>query len=64
MSQGGMLPACISCGSLERPRIVRAACKPLSIRELCRFKASKFSLGPLVDKEWCGSLEISMCGKK
>ena len=64
MSQGGMLPVCTSCGSLERHRIVRAAWTPLLGESLCRLKAIQFSLDPSVDKEWFDSLEISVFGKK
>ena len=64
MSQGGMLSTCMSCGSLERHRIVRSARKPLLIKGLCRFEAIQFSLEPLVDKEWFESLEVSIFGKR
>ena len=64
MSQGGMLPVCTSCGSLERHRIVRAAWTPLLGEGLCRLKAIQFSLDPSVDKEWFDSLEFSVFGKK
>ena len=64
MGQLGVLPAYISSVSLERPRTVRVACKPLLIGELCSLKAIQCSLEALVDKEWYGSLKISIFGKK
>lgn len=64
MSQGGTLPACRSCGSLERHRIVRAVWNPLVGSGLSRLKAIQFSLDPSVNKEWFHSLEISIFGKR
>ena len=59
MSRDGRLPACASCGSLERHRTVRAVWSPLIGEELSRLKAIQFSLDPSVDKKWFESLEVS-----
>ena len=64
VSQGGSLPACESCGSLERHRIVRAVWKPLIGLDLSRLKAIQFSLDPSVDRDWFRSLEISIYGER
>ncbi|MDD9991410.1 MAG: methyltransferase domain-containing protein [Rhodospirillales bacterium] len=60
MSRGGTLPACASCGSLERHRTVRAVWSLLVGAELRRLKAIQFSLDPSVDKDWFDSLEVSV----
>ena len=64
MSQGGKLPACASCGSLERHRTVRVVWRALIGAELCRLKAIQFSLDPSVDKKWFKRFEVSIFGKE
>ena len=59
----GKLPACASCGSLERHRIVRAMWEHLVEDELLRWKALQFSRDPSVNEKWFESLEISIYQK-
>ena len=64
MSRSGQLPACVSCGSLERHRTVRAVWQPLVGAELRRLKAIQFSLDPSVNKDWFDYLEVSIYEKR
>ena len=64
MSRGGQLPACVSCGSLERHRTVRAVWQPLVGAELRGLKAIQFSLDPSVNKDWFDYLEVSIYEKR
>ena len=64
MSRGGKLPACATCGSLERHRAVRAVWSPLIGANLRCLKAIQFSLDPSVDKQWFKSFEISIYGRR
>ena len=62
MSRTGKLPVCVSCGSLERHRIVRTVWNFLDGEEHLRMHALQFSLDPSVDKEWFGAFEVSIHG--
>lgn len=58
------MPACRSCGSLERHRTVRAVWNQLIGLDLIRLKAIQFSLDRSVDRDWFRTLEISIYGKR
>ena len=64
MSLGGSLPACRSCGSLERHRIVRSVWNSVIRDGVSRLTAIQFSQDPSVDKEWFHSLYVSEYGKR
>ena len=59
-----MFPRCVSFGSLERHRAVRAVWNPLVGEELNKLKAIQFSLDPSVEMKWFESLEVSIYGKR
>ena len=63
MSLGGSFPACGSCGSLERHRIVRAVWNAVIEHETSRLRAIQFSADPSVEKEWFHSLYVSQYGE-
>jgi len=62
LSMTGKKPACKSCGSLERHRILRTVWDLIPVEYLKNKKALQFSLDPSVKKNWFEDLEISVYG--
>jgi SAM-dependent methyltransferase len=61
LSNGGVPPRCVGCGSLERHRVMRAAVDAISNRQrFSDYRLIRFSPDPTVDDSWFASAETSI----
>lgn len=64
LSKTGKKPRCRNCGSLERHRAIRQIWTKFVLDSFVNSNVLQFSLDPAVDKNWFGSFEVSIYGKR
>jgi SAM-dependent methyltransferase len=63
VSENGLLPRCLGCGSLERHRVARSAIDRFRISErFAELALIRFSADPIVEDRWFKTAEISLYG--
>ena len=56
------MPACSSCGSLERHRLIRRVWNCIPAETLREKHVLQFSMEPAVEEKWFGDFEVSVYG--